>query len=879
MKPSRPLSLKSNGEQAKESSFVDRAAAGVMRGINAVSRSISPKAKNVFAAGLLSGAVAGASSTASAFPAYGQPKAPKYALAQYGEGSSNPIPGTAEILFSSARPGSMGLRNIWHASSVDDPNPTEVTDVNTNLQEDGAAVCAGRFYLVSGNGLFDCGPWPLQKPVTCSSVDSLNVLGNVSSVSCGPGQKQLYLGTDAYSANLRTTFLNITANGVSGNPVEVTDCSDTKTNTNIGGVFATDTEFLLSTEEAPTHGGADLKFVPRVFDNVKGYYNCVGQKKDFNTIPGGYSQFNDANHQLDPAMDDQKRFFYTYMTGSFGKLLYAEPLPAPALTDSAVPDGEENQTHSFTVQSDKDCTVTCAGDVGCTTADVKAGVPKTFNAMAPNLADLVVGTYQGANWHVECKDQLTLLVGTAPGNTFKVTAKLPDGGAGGKGGAGGGAPDGGLGGSGAGGADGGADAGDVTPPNVKLVLGVTPNQTVDTTPNVEINTDEAGTLEFFGDCSSGQKFVAIGNNFITLNTLGLGQHTNCEFDVKDAANNVSITVKIPSFTILNPNDGGAGGQGGAGGAGGETTTSSSSKGGAGGTGEGGHGGAGGADGGFNCPVTVLDQKGGTCAVTECTGDGKVKGTLDGNGVSCTFGFKPDGFSETTTFTCVLGAENKSNAGSWVMNGDQIGPAALTDCAVNHPNNNAKDLNWLFVTDNDHSVGMGALGSASGAKWLTATENIAQGTKKGLQFEVTQDKYAVTLDNVPYTAFKFSGEDPGIVPAGENVVVDMANADILGPNITAPCDAGKDCDGGVVIGPDGGKGGGGQGGGETGGGPANLDAGLNKQPQPTEPPKSCGCDVPGTQGDSRAALVLALAGLGIVVARKRGGFFGIESVSQ
>ena len=75
--------------------------------------------------------------------------------------------------------------------------------------------------------------------------------------------------------------------------------------------------------------------------------------------------------------------------------------------------------------------------------------------------------------------------------------------------------------------------------------------TNDSTPDIVINVDEAGTATFGGpgNCLSSTAAVSVGNNTITFGTLLHGQYENCTVTLTDNGNNLSATTTIPTFII------------------------------------------------------------------------------------------------------------------------------------------------------------------------------------------------------------------------------------------------------------------------------------------------------------------------------------------
>ncbi|HLN18786.1 MAG TPA: choice-of-anchor Q domain-containing protein, partial [Patescibacteria group bacterium] len=73
--------------------------------------------------------------------------------------------------------------------------------------------------------------------------------------------------------------------------------------------------------------------------------------------------------------------------------------------------------------------------------------------------------------------------------------------------------------------------------------------TNDTTPNFTFTTDEAGTINYSGDCSSTTTSAVVGSNTITFSALSEGVHSNCLLTITDPAGNESDSLEITTFTI------------------------------------------------------------------------------------------------------------------------------------------------------------------------------------------------------------------------------------------------------------------------------------------------------------------------------------------
>jgi hypothetical protein len=90
---------------------------------------------------------------------------------------------------------------------------------------------------------------------------------------------------------------------------------------------------------------------------------------------------------------------------------------------------------------------------------------------------------------------------------------------------------------------------DTTAPTIAEVTAVT-TPTTDSTPDYTFSSDEAGTISYGGSCSSSTTSASIGNNTITLVSLGTGTYSDCTITVTDAAGNVSSTLTVSSFSVF-----------------------------------------------------------------------------------------------------------------------------------------------------------------------------------------------------------------------------------------------------------------------------------------------------------------------------------------
>jgi len=90
---------------------------------------------------------------------------------------------------------------------------------------------------------------------------------------------------------------------------------------------------------------------------------------------------------------------------------------------------------------------------------------------------------------------------------------------------------------------------DTTAPVIAEVTAVT-TPTTDTTPNYTFSSDEAGTITYGGSCSSSTTSASSGNNTITLVSLSTGTYSDCTITVTDTAGNVSSTLTLSSFSVI-----------------------------------------------------------------------------------------------------------------------------------------------------------------------------------------------------------------------------------------------------------------------------------------------------------------------------------------
>ena len=90
---------------------------------------------------------------------------------------------------------------------------------------------------------------------------------------------------------------------------------------------------------------------------------------------------------------------------------------------------------------------------------------------------------------------------------------------------------------------------DTTAPVIAEVTAVT-TPTTDTTPDYTFSSDEAGTITYGGSCSSSTTSAISGNNSITLVSLSTGTYSDCTITVTDTVGNVSSTLTLSSFSVI-----------------------------------------------------------------------------------------------------------------------------------------------------------------------------------------------------------------------------------------------------------------------------------------------------------------------------------------
>ena len=89
---------------------------------------------------------------------------------------------------------------------------------------------------------------------------------------------------------------------------------------------------------------------------------------------------------------------------------------------------------------------------------------------------------------------------------------------------------------------------DTTEPTLAEVTAII--TTTVTTPDYTFSSDEAGTISYGGSCSSRTTSAISGNNTITLVSMSIGTYSDCTITVTDAVGNVSSTLTLSSFNVV-----------------------------------------------------------------------------------------------------------------------------------------------------------------------------------------------------------------------------------------------------------------------------------------------------------------------------------------
>ncbi len=89
---------------------------------------------------------------------------------------------------------------------------------------------------------------------------------------------------------------------------------------------------------------------------------------------------------------------------------------------------------------------------------------------------------------------------------------------------------------------------DTTAPTISAITQVTtPNN--DATPNFVFSSNENGSINYGGSCSSATSNAVSGNNTITFSFLPEGTYSDCTVSISDSASNGSNTLTLDSFTV------------------------------------------------------------------------------------------------------------------------------------------------------------------------------------------------------------------------------------------------------------------------------------------------------------------------------------------
>ncbi len=76
-----------------------------------------------------------------------------------------------------------------------------------------------------------------------------------------------------------------------------------------------------------------------------------------------------------------------------------------------------------------------------------------------------------------------------------------------------------------------------------------PSMVTTATPSYSFTSSKAGSINYYGDCSSQTKNAVPGLNTIVFNPLPNGYHSNCYVSVTDSAGNISNRGTVNSFTV------------------------------------------------------------------------------------------------------------------------------------------------------------------------------------------------------------------------------------------------------------------------------------------------------------------------------------------
>ncbi|MEI9966595.1 MAG: hypothetical protein WDN67_03070 [Candidatus Moraniibacteriota bacterium] len=194
-----------------------------------------------------------------------------------------------------------------------------------------------------------------------------------------------------------------------------------------------------------------------------------------------------------------------YGDGNYGAGTYGDITPPTLAEVTPVPTPATDTTPNYTFSSSEIGTIAYGGSCSSATTSATAGNNTiTFNTLA-------LGTYTNC----------TITVTDASDNesdTLTVTAFT-------------------------------ISASDTTAPTLAQVTPVS-TPTTDTTPNYTFSSNEPGTIQYGGSCSSATTSATAGNNTITFNTLALGTYTNCTIRVTDSSSNQSSPLSVSSFTIV-----------------------------------------------------------------------------------------------------------------------------------------------------------------------------------------------------------------------------------------------------------------------------------------------------------------------------------------
>jgi len=182
------------------------------------------------------------------------------------------------------------------------------------------------------------------------------------------------------------------------------------------------------------------------------------------------------------------------------------PIIAPV---TLVPTPTNNQSPVFEFNSTEAGTLTIGGSCGSATTLAVIGLNSITLTQTDGLTPLSGGVYSDCSFQVT--DASLNVSNLLPTNPFKI---------------------------------------DITKPIINpLKVYIDPNPTNIDRPSFSFNSTKAGTITYFGGCTSNVTNVVADSNTIIFNVLEDGTYPGCSFKVTDAAGNVSDEVFLGEFTV------------------------------------------------------------------------------------------------------------------------------------------------------------------------------------------------------------------------------------------------------------------------------------------------------------------------------------------